>query len=150
MSDEKKAGEHCACWMCKEGNMDWDNPFGNCPVCGHSEYIKVGKAEFGICQTHKVYWSVGSNNFSSHWHIPLNAMRRHAELAHGFESAEDPPGQCVWDAAIAVKAIEDWFEGFIQSAMKANPSLTREQLADIPINEMVLAEDDEPAPARHS
>ena len=145
MSDEMKAGEHCACEFCKACGMDWEHPDGNCPICGHTEYIKIGKAEFGICPTHKVWWRIGWNNISTHWMMPLNHMRQNAIDAHGYQKVGDP--ECIWDAAIAAKAVEEWFEGFIQSAMRATPSLTREQLADIPINEMVLAEDeDEPVP----
>lgn len=102
------------------------------------EYIKIGKLEFGICRAHRVYRDYGWNNISSHWLMTLNQMRQGAISVHGFESLNDPPGTCVWDAAIAAKAVEEWFEPFFQSAMRANPSLTREQLADMPIEEMVL------------
>ena len=39
---------------------------GVCPTCKRTDgYVNAGKGHWGVCNTHKVLWFIGSNLFSS-------------------------------------------------------------------------------------
>jgi hypothetical protein len=43
-----------------------DSYFGVCPHCLHTDgYTNIGPNHLGVCDTHQVYWYIGSNLFSS-------------------------------------------------------------------------------------
>ncbi len=131
-----------------------DVAFGACSVCSalDPDYVmslaKVGKLEFGVCFEHRTFWEIGSNNLSAHWHLTLNQMRATARKMHGFRlvgfrrvgigSIRVDEDFVVWNAADAIEAIEEWFKGFFELALKVDPSLTREQLENTTIDEMKL------------
>jgi hypothetical protein len=138
--------------MATRATVVMDGGFGKCSICSTLHLAKVGKLEFGFCLEHRIFWEIGSNNSSAHWQMALNQMRATAQEMHGFRLVGyrrvgigwlcvDEDG-VAWDAADAVEAFEEWFEGFFELALKVNPSLTREQLENMTIDEMKLENED--------
>jgi hypothetical protein len=56
-----------------------------CPECGESDgYLNAGKVHFGHCQTHRVYWLIGINLFSS-WQGETEDQQRQAWEEAGID-----------------------------------------------------------------
>jgi hypothetical protein len=94
-----------------------------------------------------ICWKIGWNNYSFHWHITLKQMR-----ARAMDGYRVVAGECCtdcdeleaneyrWHGRNWAKGVEEWFEGYFKAALVRNPALTREQLENMTITEMLLAE----------
>lgn len=65
-----------------------DNCFGGCPQCGNAEYVNVFKSHYNICETHKVFWSIGYNLFSSWQQENEEIWQKNRELLQGLTQVE--------------------------------------------------------------
>ena len=64
--------------------------FGGCPKCGRSDGLyNVGRANWFVCHTHKVRWTVGSNILSSWRYETEDEQRERWELVADYEDIED-------------------------------------------------------------
>jgi hypothetical protein len=66
------------------GPVTTDNYFGGCPQCGKGEYVNVFKSHFNVCGTHKVFWSIGYNLFSTWQEENEEIWRKNDEMLSGF------------------------------------------------------------------
>jgi hypothetical protein len=64
--------------------------FGGCPKCGGSDGLyNVGRANWFVCHTHKVRWTVGSNILSSWRYETEDEQRERWEVVADYEDIED-------------------------------------------------------------
>jgi len=73
-----------------------DNYFGGCPQCGQGLYVNVFKSHYNICDTHKVFWPIGYNLFSSWQEENEEVWRKNDEMLKGFTQVEPiySPDEC--------------------------------------------------------
>jgi ribosomal protein S27AE len=72
----------------KDNKVTTDNYFGGCPQCGESLCVNVRKSHYGICETHKVFWPIGSGLFSSWQEENEEIWRKNIEMLKGFTEVE--------------------------------------------------------------
>ena len=60
--------------------------FGQCSVCrpGYTEYLNIGKRQYGLCEKHRICWVVGEG-ICRHWKTEtLDDWRRNAGILQGL------------------------------------------------------------------
>jgi hypothetical protein len=69
---------------------DADSHFGVCPTCGsEGSYVNIGRQHYFLCETHKVFWHVGANLFSSWKEETEEDWQRNRELLSGFTEIDE-------------------------------------------------------------
>jgi hypothetical protein len=68
----------------KNNEVTTDNYFGGCPQCGQGPYLNIRKSHYGVCETHKVYWPIGSGLFSSWYEEDQEVWDKNAKMLEGF------------------------------------------------------------------
>jgi len=85
--------------------------FGGCPKCGGSDGLyNVGRANWFVCHTHKVRWTVGSNILSSWRYETEDEQRERWEVVADYEDIEDgslPEGVWSRDPVARNKELEE-------------------------------------------
>jgi hypothetical protein len=72
-----------------------DNYFGGCPHCGAGLCENVRKSHYGVCETHKVFWPIGSGLFSSWQEEDEEIWRKNREMLASFTQVEPiHPADC--------------------------------------------------------
>ena len=79
-----------------------DVPYGACSICGACEIIMIGKQEFGVCFTHRIWWSIGSNNTKLHYGMTMEQMMEQAARPHGFRNVTPGEEHYCWEGDLAV------------------------------------------------
>ena len=64
--------------------MVCESYFGGCPWCGKMLCVHAGKVEFGVCDTHRVYWCFGVNLLSG-WRYEIERIMERDSV--GWETA---------------------------------------------------------------
>lgn len=80
--------------------------FGTCPEC-HAEtgtfhdhdYVNVGKAHFGVCETHRKFWRIGWNLFSSWRDESEEEHEKNRALLAPMEEVEPVSNPASWNVA---------------------------------------------------
>lgn len=75
---------------------------GDCPYCGTSLYMNIGRDQYGYCPEHKVSWWIGSNVFSSWLYEGEETWERNARKLANYRRVEPwyrcepapPPERC--------------------------------------------------------
>ncbi len=117
--EENKGDAVCTCG----GDSDGD-------VC----LALVGKREFEVCMAHRTYRPYGWKSTSLWLHVPMRVQLETAAKMHGFTGID---GIC-WEGVVAAQHIREFFAPYIESALDADPTLTREQLEAMSLDDMPL------------
>jgi hypothetical protein len=104
-----------------------DGPYGDVMLA------LIGKNEFEVCFLHRTYRPYGWKSCSLWLHVPMRAQLETAAKMDGFV---DPADGVRWDAAVAEEHIREFFAPRFADALKADPTLTREQLENMSIDDM--------------
>ena len=115
--------------------------FGDCPRCGREgEFVSVGTSHFALCEADKVFWTVGSNPFSSWrgetegtweenharlsqleettaWHRASEFLRRDVPVGLRIRNALSPP---TWKERFIVYS--PWWRGLFGWTPRAHAS----------------------------
>lgn len=93
----------------------------------------VGKREFEVCMAHRTYRPYGWKSTSLWLQVP---MRDQLEMAAKMDGFTDTTDGIRWDGVVAAQHIRELFEPYFEIALGADPTLTREQLEAMSLDDM--------------
>jgi len=70
----------------KKQELQQDNYFGNCSVCGESDGgLNIASDHYFVCHKHKKYWHWGSNHFSGWMDEPEEIWKKNYQTLKKYE-----------------------------------------------------------------